>query len=57
MTSFESKLTVTVSGLESDFRANRLNNEIMNLLLSLYGEGPGDIVIGAEINEYDPDEE
>lgn len=50
---FESKLTVMTSALPTGEAANRRNEEISNLLLSLYGESDGDLVIGAEVIEYD----
>lgn len=53
---FESKLTVTTSALPSADEANRRNVEISDLLHSLFNDAIGDLVIGAEIIEYDENE-
>jgi hypothetical protein len=54
---FEAKLTVMTSGLSSADEANRRNEEIAELLHSLFNDATGDLVVGAEIIEYDPDKE
>lgn len=53
---FEAKLTVTLSTLPTADEANKLNERMSSLLYFFHGEGPGDLVVGAEVIEYEDED-